>query len=142
MRCDRAVLVVLGLLLLGLAASAGAQNTETGPIAPGRSMAWEAPPNVTTIADAQSFEVRLYRGPTPLTALVGQVCAASVAPVPAGRISCKAALSPSNTDALNMVGKHAITLSLFRVDVGEGPKSDPLALTSPAGAPTGVRTSP
>jgi hypothetical protein len=131
----RRLLLSVVLLLLASAAPVAAQTTVTrGPLPATARFIWNAPTNVTTVAQAQTFEPRLYRGSTPLTALTSVTCQAA-----ASTIECTAPVSASNLDALNQVGQHSVTLSLFRADVGEGPHSDPFVLTTPAGAPTAFR---
>jgi hypothetical protein len=127
-------LVVIGLLLVAVAADA--QTTiSRGPLQAGDKLAWSMPANVTTPADALSFEFRLARNGAPLSALVNATCA----PSGGSSIACEAALTASNLDALNQVGVWSLTLTIYRSDVGESAASDPFVLTSPAGAPTGVR---
>jgi len=125
-------------LVLFLPALASAQTPITrGPVPAGARVAYETPDNVTTLTQAASFEARFYRNGTPLTALVNVSCAPAVAPLVG--FTCTSVLTPSNIDALNQVGVHALTLSLFRQDVGEGPHGAPFTLTTPAGVPRGGR---
>lgn len=126
---------VLALVLS--AAPALAQTITRGPVPAGATFSWTAPANVTTVTQALTFEPRLYRSTTPLTALTGVVC---VLQTPA--IRCTAPISLSNLDAINQVGVQSLTLSLFRLDVGEGPQSVPFVLTTPAGAPMGFSIIP
>jgi hypothetical protein len=128
-------LVLLGLLLTS--APALGQTITKGPVPATAKFSWEAPTNVTTVAQALTFEPRLYRGTAPLTALVGATCV-----LQAAKVVCTAPVSQSNLDAINQVGVQSLTLSLFRLDVGEGPPSVPFVLTTPAGAPTGFSLIP
>jgi len=133
--------VALALVLLLAASPAFAQTPITrGPLPVGTRLAWEASSNITTVAQALTFEARLYRGGLPLTALTGVTCAPAVAPLVG--ITCQSVLGQSNLDGINQVGISALTLSLFRADVGEGPVSSPFTLTTGAGAPTGARLIP
>jgi hypothetical protein len=141
MKPPRASRLIGLLLLLGVSSVAPslAQTIPRGPVPAGSKFEWRAPSNVTTVTQAQSFEPRLYRGGTPLTALTTVTCALTTSP--AG-IVCQAPISTSNLDAINQVGVHTLTLSLFRQDVGEGPQSIPFGLTTPAGAPTAFSVVP
>jgi hypothetical protein len=123
--------LVTGLLLC--ASPAFAQVITRGPVPAGATMSFNAPSNVTTVTQALTFEPRLYRSGTPLTALTQVTCQLVSNPT---RIACVAPISASNLDAINQVGAHSLTLSLYRQDVGEGPQSLPFSLTTPAGAPT------
>jgi hypothetical protein len=135
---------------IGLGASfASAQTTpdRIGPIQLGEK--WEViiPENVTTPADALTFEMRVSRNGQPLTALVNPACQARPADYawsPArGRISCIAPISQSNLDALNIIGNYEMRATFFRADVGESaPLASPFVLRSPAGAPRGLRITP
>jgi len=144
-RCcrDMRVLCVL-LAVLATAVSTGAQAPITrGPLPVGAKVVFEIGPNVVTVADALTFEARLSRNGMPLTAATstsGLTCATAVAP--AVGITCQWILTASNRDALNQVGVHSLTLTSFRADVGESPASSPFSLTTPAGAPTGLRITP
>lgn len=128
------------LFCLLFASPVFAQAITRGPVPAGTRVAYEAPSNVTTVTDARSFEPRFYRGGVALTAGTNVTCGPAVAPVTG--ITCSFVLNASNLDAVNQVGVHALTLSLFRQDVGEGPQSVPFTLTTPAGAPTGGRLTP
>lgn len=129
----KTVFLTLACLMFSVAVQAQTVVT-VGPLTGMERFAWEAPPNVTTVADAQTFEPRLYLDAVPATALTGATCV-----IANNAITCSAPVGASQRDALNMVGSHAITLALFRQDVGEGPKSSPFALRTAAGAPTGLR---
>lgn len=126
----RLVVAVLSIAVLS-SVSAHAQDVITrGPLPPTAKVAWDAPDNVTSPAEAESFEARLVVNETPVTALTAVTCVAGVP------VACQSPLSASNIDALNVVGVHALTLRLFRADVGESDPSSPFTFTSPAGAPT------
>lgn len=101
---------------------------------------WNMPTAITTPATAQTYEPRLYinGNAAPATALVGVACTDPPGP---GAIACTAPLSASNRDAFATPGTYAVTLSIFRADVGESQQSSPFSwITAPApGAPTGLR---
>ena len=140
----RRVGLLLLLLLCGVPSWAAAQTPITrGPVPVGAKIVFEAGGNLSTVAEALTFEARLTRNGTPLTAATatsGLTCGAAVAP--AVGITCQWALTASNRDALNQVGVHTLTLTHFRADVGESPASSPFVLTTPAAAPTGLRLLP
>lgn len=105
----------------------------TGPVTINDRLAWSNPSNVP-LSDANSFEYRLRDGSfIPVTALTNVQCVAGTP------VTCTASLTQSNVDALNMIGVHNLTLTLYRADVGESPTSSPFLLTSPAGAPINLR---
>lgn len=128
----RRLFVVLILVLVAAPALAQAPVT-IGPVLPGDRVEWNAPANVTTVAEALTFEARFYLDAVPATALTNVQCAPDIS-----QILCWAPLSASNVDALNLVGLHELRLSLYRMDVGEGDRSDPFVLRSRAGVPIGV----
>lgn len=130
----RTVLRVVCVLLVSAPALAQAPITR-GPLPATAKVEWDAPQNVTTVTEAQSFEPRLLDNGVPLTALTNVSCQGTP-------IVCAAPLTASNRDALNRVGAHELRLTLFRVDVGESPPSSPFVLTSPAGAPVNLRLMP
>lgn len=136
--------VMLTFVLLALAQLTFAQTPiTTGPVPAGAKLFFLADRSVATAAEALTFEARLIRNGTPLTAVTatsGLTCAAPVAP--ATNVSCQWVLSQSNRDALNLVGTHNLTVTMFRSDVGESPASLPFVLKSPAGAPSGVAIIP
>lgn len=121
--------------------SADAQTViNRGPVPVGSKVAFKGSDNVPTVAQMLTFEARLSRNGTPLTAATsttGLTCTAAVAP--ATGINCQWTLTQSNLDALNQIGVHNLTLTLFRSDVGESPTSAPFVLTSPAAAPSGLQ---
>jgi hypothetical protein len=121
----------VALIVLLCAGTISAQTVVTsGPVTTDMRLAWDLPSNVT-VADASTFEVRLRDGAfIPVTALTNVTCAGA---------TCSAPVSASNADALNRVGVHSLTLSLFRADVGDSAPSTPFVLTSPAGAPVNPR---
>lgn len=128
---------VITLILLALSAiTAGAQVIDRGPVPTGAKLTWEAPENITVAADAQTYEARVSRNGTPMTALVNVTCRTGVV---VNRVTCDSVLTASNLDALNQAGVHTLTLKLFRPDVGETAASAPFVLTTPAGVPTGLR---
>lgn len=129
--------IAFAMLMMLSAVPAFAQNTMTGPISATQSFVWEAPANVTTAAEALTFEWRINEGPTPLTALTNVTCAPAVAPIIG--ITCRSQVGASSADAVNRVGRHQLTIKSFRTDVGESVASLPFTLTSPAGAATGLR---
>lgn len=121
-------------LLLAMPLATFAQTPVTvGPVNTSMKFGWSLPSNVT-VAQAPTFETRLRVDGTPATALTGVTCATAT--------SCQSNLTQSNADALNQVGSHNITLSLFRADVGDSAPSAPFVLKSPAGAPTAVSIIP
>lgn len=123
----------MGLFLV-LAAPTQAQTVVTvGPVDTTMRFEWAAGNNVTTVADALSFEYRLRDGAfIPVTALTSVACAGTP-------IICTAPLIQANADALNRVGSHTLTLSAFRMDLGDSVLSLPFRLTSPVAAPTNLR---
>lgn len=130
------------LFLALVAPTAFAQTTITrGPLALGDRVVYEVDlQTAQTVQQAASFEARLNRNGAPLTAATttsGLACVA--APAPATGFTCSWALTQSNLDALNQVGVHTLTATLFRADVGESPASAPFVLTTPGRAPTGLR---
>jgi hypothetical protein len=131
------------LVALALASSARAQTITVGPVPAGAKLTFETPSNVVSVSDALTFEARLTLDGTPLTAATstsGLTCGPAV--TPAIGITCQWVLTASNRDAMNKVGQHNLTVSMFRPDVGESGPSSPFVLTSPAGAPTGTRITP
>jgi hypothetical protein len=130
------ILAVLALLI-GLSSTVQAQTITEGPLPATAKFVWQVPANVFTVADALTFEPRLYLDSQPATALTQVTCTLNTSV-----ITCQSLTTQSNRDAVNQVGKHILQLSLFRADVGEGVKSDPLAFPSKPGAPTGLRVSP
>ena len=137
MKTFKTVCSVLAILMM--ASIATAQTTITrGPVPVGSKVAYEVDTQTApTAAQAQGFEARFYDGSTPLTALTGVTCVLATSPLVGW--TCQSVLSQSNLDALNRVGVHTLSLSLFRADVGEGPKGVPFTLTTPASAPSGGR---
>lgn len=133
----RMLLVILALLLVGFATQAEAQTLTKGPVPAGYKFKWDAPTNITTVAQALTFEPRIRLDGTPATALTNVTCAPPVAP--ATVISCESVITQSNRDALNVIGSHSMTLSLFRADVGDSDVSDPFVLPTGAGKATNVR---
>ena len=125
---------IAALLLLLSSRTAHAQVITEGPIPAGAQFVWEAPTTITTVTEALTFEPRLYLDTRAATALTSVSCASA-----GSVITCTAAVSSANRDALNQVGAHQVTLALFRADIGEGAQSLPFVLTSRAGAPTGLR---
>lgn len=122
---------VLALVLYASVASA--QVVTAGPVTTSMKIAWDLPANLT-LTDAPTFEVRLRDGAfIPVTALTNATCVAGTPVV------CSAPVTASNADALNRVGVHNLTLSLFRADVGDSAVSAPFVLRSPAGAPSPPR---
>lgn len=124
----------LVLALLATASSASAQVLTRGPVDTSMKFEMDLPANMTG-DEARTFEWRIKDGAIPLTALTGFTCA----PRSASVISCIAPVGQSQADALNRIGVHSLTATLFREDVGESLTSPPFVLTSPAGAPTGMR---
>jgi hypothetical protein len=122
------------VVLLLIPVSVVAQTPVTqGPVTTAMRFAWNNPDNIS-LSDAPTFEYRLRDSTQTgvVTALTNVNCAG--APV-----ACTSQLTQSNVDALNRVGVHNITLSLFRADVGESPQSVPFSLRSPSAAPTTFR---
>ena len=109
-----------------------AQTVTVGPVNTSMKFEWSPAVNVLTAAEAITFEYRLRDGAIPATALTGVACAGTP-------IVCTAALSQANVEALNREGRHSLTLSAFRVDLGDSSVSLPFILTTPSGAPTGLR---
>lgn len=131
----------LTVVLAALAtASAVAQTTITvGPVPAGSRLSFLADRSIATVSEALTFEARLSRNGAPLTAATstsGLTCSAPIPP--ATNVSCQWVLTQSSLDALNMVGVHNLTVTMFRSDVGESPASLPFVLKSPAGAPLAV----
>lgn len=123
--------LAIGLFLLS--SPLLAQTVTQGPVTTAMRFEWAPASNVTTVADALTFEYRLRDGAfIPVTAFTGVMCAGAP-------ILCQAAMSQANADALNRVGAHSLTLSAFRMDLGDSVASLPFVLTSPAGAPTGLK---
>jgi hypothetical protein len=135
---------LLTLLTLLIAAPVAAQTViQTGPVPVGAKIAFKASDNIPTAAQALTFEARLKRNGTPMTAATattGLTCTQAVAP--ATGVNCQWPLTLSNLDALNQIGSHTLTLTLFRADVGESPASSPFVLTSPAAAPSDLKIIP
>ena len=124
---------LVGGLLLVAVLPAGAQVVTVGPVTTAMRFEWSPATNVTTAADALTFEYRLRDGAfIPVTALTGVACAGTP-------ILCTAPMVQANADALNRVGLHSLTLSAFRMDLGDSTVSLPFQLTSPVGAPTNLR---
>lgn len=129
------LLLVICLLLLLLSVPASAQEVvDRGPVTATMKFSWQAPPNITNVADAQTFEWRVKDGAVPATALAGVTCSISNAV-----LTCQSLLGQSQADALNRVGIHSLTIASFRQDVGESQASSPFLLQSPAGAATAFR---
>ena len=125
--------LVGGLLLLLWPTLAAAQVVTVGPVTTAMRFEWAAGANVTTAVDALTFEYRLRDGAfIPVTALTGVACAWTP-------IVCTSPMSQANADALNRVGSHTLTLSAFRMDLGDSVLSLPFRLTSPVDAPTNLR---
>lgn len=124
------------VLFLLCAGGAVAQTTVTsGPVTTAMKFEWTMPSNVLTVADAATFEPRLRDGSfIPVTALTNQSCALS-----GSAVVCTSQITQSNADALNRVGVHNLTMSVFRTDVGDSDASLPFVLKTPAGAPTNLR---
>ena len=121
---------------MALAATALLAQTQVdrGPVTATMKFFWAAPSNITTVADALTFEWRVKDGATPATALTGVTCV-----IASSQVQCQSVLGQSQADALNKVGMHSLTLTSFRQDVGESPASTPFSLQSPAGASTGFK---
>jgi len=131
----RSLLFAVVVVLLWCVSPAFAQEAVTrGPVTATMRFGWTAPINITTPADAQTFEWRIKDGGTPATALTSVTCTLA-----AGLVSCQSPLGQSQADALNRVGVHTLTLASFRQDVGESQASPPFILTSPQGVATDFR---
>lgn len=136
-RVDKKLLIALPLcLLFSTSAFAQAGSTVTkGPVDTSMKLNWENPSNIT-LADAPTFEYRLRDSYFSGTITV----VASVQCVAGTPVVCTAPLSQPLVDALNKVGTHNLTLSLYRADVGESFQSLPFGLPSgPPTAPTNLR---
>ena len=130
----RQTLMTCAAIVAGTGA-AWAQTITQGPVTTTHKIAWDIPANLTLI-NAPTFEARVSIDGTPALTLTSVIWAAATATAPAGG---SAVLSASQVDALNRIGSHAITVSLFRADVGDSGPSLPFVLRSPAGVPTGAR---
>lgn len=124
-----------GLLLALFSITLNSQVTQ-GPVNTSMKLAWTNPDNIT-LSDAPTFEYRLRDSTQAgvVTALTNVNCAGTP-------VACTSQLTQSNVDALNRVGVHQLTLTLFRTDVGESPQSLPFSLRSPSGAAINLRIIP
>jgi hypothetical protein len=125
----RSILTIF-ILLFSLTGLAQTPVTQ-GPVSVNDSFEWTLPSNVTT-ADAPTFTARVRDSLQPgiVTEITAFTCAGTI---------CTTKLTAANVDALNRVGQHTLTVSLFRADVGDSAPSPPFSLASPAGAPTRLR---
>lgn len=134
----RRLLTLIALLAALAPTSAAAQTVITvGPVPAGAVLSFKAHESIATWQEALTFEARLNRNGQPLTAVtasIGLTCAPPVAP--STKVACQWVLSEPNREALNKVGLHNLTVSMFRADVGDSPVSAPFSLKSPAGAPS------
>ena len=135
-RVDKKLMVIFFLLLFPSVAFAQAGSVVTkGPVDTSMKINWENPSNIT-LTDAPTFEYRLrdsyFAGTVTIVANVQCVAGTPV--------TCTAPLTQALADALNKVGTHNLTLSLFRADVGESFQSLPFGLPSgPPTAPTNLK---
>jgi hypothetical protein len=130
---------VLVLVSLLMSTPVLAQTITVGPVPAGAVLSFKVHESITTAQEALTFEARLNRNGQPLTAMtasLGLTCSAPIAP--ATKVACQWVLSEPNREALNKVGLHNLTVSMFRADVGDSPVSVPFSLKSPAGAPSEV----
>lgn len=131
---DKKAIIFIFMLLTPSLVSAQTVVTK-GPVDTSMKFNWENPSNIT-LADAPTFEYRLRDTffPGIVTVIAGAQCVAGTP------VICTAPLTQANADALNKVGSHSLTLSLFRQDVGESFQSIPFGLPSgPPTAPTNLR---
>jgi hypothetical protein len=135
------LLLTIALCLLCAAPTLSQTVITVGPVPLGAKVQYEPGANVTTVAEAASFEARLTKNGAPLTAASASNGGLACAPSSLG-ITCEWVLTQSNLDALNMVGRHELTLRVYRADVGESQASLPFSLTSRAAAPLNLRLMP
>jgi len=123
------------LAFVGIANGVSAQTVVTaGPVDTSMKIEWDLPSNLT-LTDAPTFEARLRdsTAPTSFTVLNGVNCVAGTP------IVCTSQLTTELVTLINKVGKHDLTLTYYRSDVGESSQSLPFSLTVPTIAPTNLR---
>lgn len=128
-------LIVLAFLFVAAPALA-----QTAVYTAASRITFETPSNITTVTEAQTFELRGFDNGVALATLPALACAPAVAPFTG--ITCSAAMGAANATTLNRLGPHALTVALYRSDLGVGDVSAPFSRPVPAGAPTGVRVPP
>lgn len=127
----------LVLILLTTTKFAQAQVVVTGPVDVSMKVEWKLP---TTMAANEGllFEPRLYDSMTPtVTKLTGFTCVDGTVTAP--NPVCRVPLTPALVTQFNTIGKHTLTLTLWRADVGESPLSTPFSLSSPSAAPISLQ---
>jgi len=128
---------ILVTSFLLIASNATAQTVVRGPVDISVKIEWELPLNMTA-PEGLLFEPRIRDSSQPnFVALAGFTCAPPTGTNP--KSVCRVPLTPTLVTQFNVIGKHNITLSLFRTDVGESPLSTPFSLTSPSDAPTSLQ---
>lgn len=115
-----------------------AQNTGTGPLTTTSVVMWAAPSNVTSPAEAQTLDYRLYLEMDTTFTLLVDTCGAPVAPDVIG--TCSAAFPAALLTRVNVIGTHQIKLTAYSPTAQlESVQSLPFVLRTPPAAPTGVR---
>ena len=125
------------LVLLVTASFAEGQVVVTGPVDATMKVEWKLPTTMT-VPEGLLFEPRLYDSMVPLpTKLTGFTCVDGTVTAP--NPVCRVPLTPALVTQLNTIGKHTLTLTFFRTDVGESPLSVPFSLSSPSAAPINLQ---
>jgi hypothetical protein len=130
-------LIIPLFLLLTFSATANAQVVTTGPVNTTMKFQWEAPLGVTP-TDQSTYESRLYdsfaTGFTVLSAITCTAGATSTDPT-----VCLSPLTTTLVTNLNKLGTHNLTLTYFRLDLGESPPSQAFSFKYPVPAPRNLQ---
>lgn len=129
------ILIVLSIAVATVVSGYAQTPVTTGPVNTTMKVAWELPSNIPLSATT-TVEFRFYDSLVPATFTLLQNVQCILVGVD---VSCTSPLSQANVDALNKMGAHTLTLSVFRADVGESAQSLPFTLLSPPAAPINPR---
>jgi hypothetical protein len=143
MKILRLVAFAIAFYLVTLAAAFAQTVITTGPITINDNVAWEVPTvDATTAAQAQALQLRIrdntQTGSTFAT-IIPNACATSTNPASPGW-TCTNKVTTQLAAMVNVRGTHNLFGSLFdTVNNIESPVGVPFVLTTPLGAPTGLR---
>lgn len=129
-------LMVLGACKVGY----GQTVVMTGPITTNDTVEWTvSPADAASASIAQSLPARFRdNGQSTFVPLTATSCVAATAP--ATGWTCTTKVTTQLASLVNVRGTHSLVLTLFDPTAGvEGSAAVPFALSTPAGAPTGVR---